>query len=111
MASAVNRNDFIKQIPRLIIGYERSHKKAILKLTMPVAGLFAFINNTPIIVIFKPIIKSWAQKIGLAPSKLLIPLVYAASMGGMYTLLGTSTNIVVNSLLKNKVIMDFICSN
>ncbi|WP_373561158.1 hypothetical protein [Bacillus cereus] len=57
IASAVNGNDFIKQIPKLIIGYERSNKKAIFKL----------------------IIKSWAQKIGLAPSQLLIPLTYAAS--------------------------------
>ncbi|PGZ06971.1 SLC13 family permease [Bacillus cereus] len=102
IASAVNSNNFIKQIPRFIIGHEKSHKKAILKLMMPVASLSAFINNTPIIVILTPIIKNWAQKIGLAPSKLLIPLAYAASMGGMCTLLGTSTNIVVNSLLKKQ---------
>src|SRR5690606_25363484 len=63
-----------------------------------VATLSAFVNNTPIVVVFLPVILGLARKMQLAPSKLLIPLSYAAILGGTCTLVGTSTNLIVNGI-------------
>ncbi len=70
-----------------------------LRLMFPVAGLSAFLNNTPIVATLIPIVKSWAKRNNLAASKFLIPLSYAAVLGGTCTLIGTSTNLVVHGLL------------
>jgi len=63
------------------------------------AGMSAFLNNTPMVVIFAPIIKRWAKTVKLPPTKFLIPLTYAVSLGGICTLIGTSTNLVVNGMI------------
>src|SRR5699024_541690 len=66
----------------------------------------AFLNNTPIVVTFTPIIRKWCQDHGISPSKFLIPLSYATIMGGMITLMGTSTNLVVHGYLIGKTDLD-----
>ncbi len=71
----------------------------MLKMMAPVTLLSAFLNNTPIVTIFTPVVKKWAQGQGLAASKFLIPLSYAAIFGGLCTLIGTSTNLVVHGLM------------
>ncbi|MFI3259353.1 MAG: SLC13 family permease [Rikenellaceae bacterium] len=64
-----------------------------------IASISMVLNNTAVVIIFAPIIKRWSQKIGLPASKFLIPLSYAAILGGLCTLVGTSTNMVVNGLM------------
>jgi di/tricarboxylate transporter len=64
-----------------------------------IAGMSAFLNNTPMVVIFAPIIKRWAENIKLPSTKFLIPLTFSVSLGGICTLIGTSTNLVVNGLI------------
>ncbi|MCK5331130.1 MAG: SLC13 family permease [Candidatus Marinimicrobia bacterium] len=64
-----------------------------------IAILSAFINNTAVVAIFIPIAIQMAQKYSISPSKILIPLSYAAIMGGTLTLIGTSTNLLVNSIM------------
>ena len=64
-----------------------------------VATISAFLNNTPIVVIFTPYIKAWCRRVGLPIKKFLIPLSYATILGGMCTLIGTSTNLVVHGLM------------
>lgn len=64
-----------------------------------VASISAFLNNTPIVVIFIPQIRAWCKRVGLPAKKFLIPLSYAAILGGMCTLIGTSTNLVVHGLM------------
>lgn len=76
-------------------------------LVMMVAGVSAFINNTPVVVVFLPVVLGLARKMNLAPSKLLIPLSYAAVLGGTCTLIGTSTNLVVNGILIAKNLPSF----
>lgn len=71
----------------------------ILLMVGVVAFVSAFINNTPVVVVFLPVVLTLARKMKLAPSKLLIPLSYAAVLGGTCTLIGTSTNLVVNGIV------------
>jgi len=68
-------------------------------LVVLVAFLSAWINNTPVVVVFVPVVLSLARKMNLPASKFLIPLSYASVLGGTCTLIGTSTNLVVNGIL------------
>ena len=71
----------------------------IFRLIAPVAALSGFMNNTPLVAFFLPIFVNTAKKIKVSPSQLLIPLSYASILGGTCTLIGTSTNLTVNSEL------------
>jgi Na+/H+ antiporter NhaD/arsenite permease-like protein len=70
----------------------------MLVFLLVVAGASAFINNTPVVVLFIPIILSLSCQYDFSPSKLLIPLSYVSILGGTCTLIGTSTNIIVSDL-------------
>ncbi|MEX2520968.1 MAG: SLC13 family permease [Paracoccaceae bacterium] len=67
----------------------------------------AFMNNTPIVLIFIPIVAQLAARIGLAPSKLMIPLSYCAILGGVCTLIGTSTNLLVDGVAQAQGLAPF----
>ncbi len=82
-----------------VLGRPRSLQHAQIRLMAPVAAMSAFLNNTPVVAIFIPAISDWAKRNGLSVSKLMIPLSYASIAGGTCTLIGTSTNLVVNGLL------------
>ena len=86
-------------IVKSVLGRPRSHLHAQIRLMSPVAAMSAFLNNTPVIAIFIPAISDWARRNKLSVSKLMIPLSYAGIAGGTCTLIGTSTNLVVNGLL------------
>ena len=80
---------------------ERSKLLGLTVFLITVAFASAFVNNTAIVAIFIPLTIRLAQKYNLSPSKLLIPLSYIAIMGGTLTLVGTSTNLLVNSIYVN----------
>ena len=73
--------------------------KAQLRMLPSIAFISAFLNNTPVVVIFAPIIKRWAQAVHLPATKFLIPLSYVTILGGICTLIGTSTNLVVHGMI------------
>ena len=73
--------------------------KAGLRFYPIVSFISAFFNNTPVVVIFAPMIKNWALKMKLPPTKFLIPLSYATVIGGICTLIGTTTNLVLHGML------------
>lgn len=82
-----------------LLGRSRWLPVAQLRLMLPVMAVSAFINNTPVVAAFIPVVSEWARKFRVSPSKLMMPLSYAAIFGGTCTLIGTSTNLVVNGLL------------
>ncbi len=82
-----------------ILGVPKSKAHAQLKLMVPVAAMSGFLNNTPVVAIFIPAVKDWAKRNRLSLSQLMIPLSFASIAGGTCTLIGTSTNLVVNGLL------------
>ena len=73
--------------------------KAQLRILPSVAFISAFLNNTPVVVIFAPIITHWAKSVNLPATKFLIPLSYVTILGGICTLIGTSTNLVVHGMI------------
>jgi di/tricarboxylate transporter len=82
-----------------MIGLSRGNRNLMmLVVLLAAAGASAFINNTPVVVLFIPIILSLSCQYDFSPSKLMIPLSYASILGGTCTLIGTSTNIIVSDL-------------
>jgi len=100
VSAALNGSGLFERTIHSILGHTKKRLWIkYLKLMFPVAAFSAFLNNTPIVASLIPIIKKWSQKNGLAPSKFLIPLSYASILGGVCTLIGTSTNLIVHGLL------------
>jgi len=74
-------------------------RRPLARLALPVAGASAFLNNTPIVAMLIPQLESWAGRRRMSVSKLLMPVSFITVLGGMLTLIGTSTNLVVNGLM------------
>jgi len=89
----------IQWIVQWVLGRPRSLSRAQLRLTVPVALMSAVMNNTPVVGMLIPAVSEWARKLQLPVSRLLMPLSFAAMLGGTITVIGTSTNLVVNGLL------------
>ncbi|MBK7379344.1 MAG: SLC13 family permease [Ignavibacteriales bacterium] len=85
-----------------LFGRTNSVRKAQARIMAPIMALSGFLNNTPLVAAFIPAISDWSKKNGISPSKLMIPLSYAAILGGTITIIGTSTNLVVNGLLTSE---------
>ena len=86
-------------IAHRLLGHPKTLLGAHLRLMPPVTVLSAFLNNTPVVAMMIPAVNEWAKRLRLSPAKLMIPLSYAAILGGICTLIGTSTNLVVNGLV------------
>jgi len=82
-----------------LLGRPRSVAGAQTRLMVPVMGVSAFLNNTPVVAMLVPVVEEWCRRHHLSVSKLMIPLSYAAILGGCCTLIGTSTNLVVHGMV------------
>ena len=85
----------------------RKELRVLLVLMLIVAVLSAFVNNTPVVVVFMPIVLALARKHDLVASRFLIPLSYAAIVGGTCTIIGTSTNLVASGIAKESGLEEF----
>ena len=85
-----------------VLGRPQGLRRAQLRLMAPVTALSAFLNNTPVVAMFIPVVMEWGRRINVQPSRLLIPLSYASIFGGVCTLIGTSTNLIVNGLFQTR---------
>lgn len=88
----------IRWIMQHFLGTPKSYPAAIVRLMTPVAALSTILSNTTVVALFVQVVKDWAKKLGTAPSKLLIPLSYAAGMGGICTIIGTPPNMIIAGL-------------
>jgi len=88
----------LQWIVKHLLGQPGSYRKALTRLMLPVAALSSFLSNTTVVALFASIVKMWSKKLGVAPSKLLIPLSYASGMGGVCTLIGTPPNLIISGL-------------
>ncbi|NCQ60752.1 MAG: SLC13 family permease [Myxococcales bacterium] len=98
VAAGVRQTGGLDWIARRALGRPPTRWRAQLRLMLPVGGLSAFLNNTPVVAMFIPLVRDWARRSGLNPRDLLMPLSYASILGGTCTLIGTSTNLVVAGL-------------
>lgn len=91
------RTGFLQWVVRHCLGTPKNYRWAIVRLMVPVAALSSFLNNTAVVALFTGVVRLWAKKLGVAPSKLLIPLSYASGMGGICTLIGTPPNLLISA--------------
>lgn len=100
LSAALLRTGAVSTIgPRLSRVFRSSPMTGMFLFALCIGSVSAFVNNTPVVALLMPVVIQMAHSSGLAPSKLLIPLSYATITGGVVTLLGTSTNIVVSGVL------------
>ena len=79
--SGLVHTGFLQWVVRNCLGSPKTYHKAVIRLMLPVAALSSFLNNTAVVALFTGVVRLWAKKLGIAPSKLLIPLSYASGMG------------------------------
>ena len=98
VVAGLTHTGVLQWIVKHLLGQPETYSKAVIRLMLPVAGLSSFLSNTTVVALFVGIVKMWSKKLGVSPSKLLIPLSYASGMGGVCTLIGTPPNLIISGL-------------
>ena len=99
LSEGVQRTGVVDRLGILLARITKGDERRLIGATVGTTGVAAgIVNNTPVVAVFIPMITGLAEKAGLSPSKLLLPLSYAAMLGGTLTLIGTSTNLLANDL-------------
>ncbi len=96
VAAGIHASGGVDLLVRHVLRTPKGVRAAQLRISGPVILLSAFLNNTPVVATMIPAVRAWSKRIDVSPSKLMIPLSYASILGGTLTLIGTSTNLVVN---------------
>ena len=105
---ALVRTGALDVLTRLAERYAKTHPKtAVVGVIIAVMAASAIMNNTPVVVVMIPVVVQLSQTLGTKASKLLIPLSYAAIMGGSLTLIGTSTNLLVDGVARTQGLEPF----
>ena len=99
IAAGVEKTGALQPLVAGTLGRGDGARGDLARLLFPVAGASAFLNNTPIVAMLTPQVADWAEKRGRSPSTYLMPLSFATILGGVVTLIGTSTNLVVSGLM------------
>lgn len=99
IAGAIQKSGLVERGITCFLGKSKSAQGSLFKFLLPITGASAFLNNTPIVVTLTPIVRKWCADNNISPSKFLIPLSYASILGGILTLMGTSTNLVIHGLM------------
>lgn len=86
-------------VARPLLGHPQNEFTAQVRLMSPVLTLSAFLNNTPVVAMFMPVVEDICKRTRISPSKLYLPMAFAATFGGVCTLVGTSTNLIVNGMV------------
>ncbi|MCB2195915.1 MAG: anion permease [Bacteroidetes bacterium] len=103
--------DIIRQTAVVELLFDRIFKNAksyrgfLSRMTLIISGFSAFLNNTPLVAVMMPYVNNWCKRNDISPSKFLMPLSFAAILGGCATLIGTSTNLIVNGMVVDQNII------
>jgi di/tricarboxylate transporter len=100
LARGVEKTGMLQPLIDRALGRGTGERGALLRLLAPTVGASAFLNNTPIVAMLAPQVADWAEKRGLSASRYLMPISFAAMLGGVVTVIGTSTNLVVSGLMQ-----------
>jgi len=102
MAAGLRQTGVLRRGADLLFGEGRRLRSVLFRLTGAASTGSAFLNNTPIVAMGIPAVLAWSREREIPPSKLLIPLSYASILGGVCTLIGTSTNLVADGMLRER---------
>ncbi len=102
VAAGLSNSGLMERLQDFLFGSrnQTGYRRKLARILFPVTTVSAFINNTPVVALLIPTLKSWTERLNLSPSKFFIPLSYAAMLGGMCTLIGTSTNLIIYGLME-----------
>ena len=103
VARGLAQTGVVGWISHNLLGRPSNTAAAQLRLMLPVAGFSTILNNTPVVAMLVPAVSDWAKRNNLSVSQLMIPLSYAAIVGGTCTLVGTSTNLVISGMLTEQL--------
>ncbi len=103
VANGLRQTGAIDRLAPKLIGRPMSVRGTIARICVPVTVLSGFMNNTPLIAMFLPVATDHARRLGVSPSRLLIPLSFAGILGGQLTLVGTSSNLLVDGLYSDQL--------
>lgn len=102
IASGIQKTRALGFLDSMVFLDNRSIREVLIRMMASASFMSSFLNNTPIVAMLIPQVQQWAERTGHSPSRLLIPLSYAAIVGGVVTLIGTSTNLIVSGMLADK---------
>ncbi|PQO27552.1 SLC13 family permease [Blastopirellula marina] len=105
VSAGLRKTGVLDWIGGKILGRATNERSALLRLTGPIVVSAAFVLNTALVAMMMPVILDWCRQRNLSPSKLLLPLSYLTILGGVCTLIGTSTTLVVNEKLRDSVVI------
>ena len=105
LGDVIRRTAVVELIFDRLFKSAKSNRGFLSRMTLLISGFSAFLNNTPLVAVMIPYVHSWCKRNNISPSKFLMPLSYAAILGGCATLIGTSTNLIVNGLLVEQTII------
>lgn len=107
VTSVIERTKIPEKILFSMLKKSKSEKGVLLRLTSPLIGFSAFFNNTPLVVMMTTAMQKWCEERGLHASKFLLPISYLTIFGGMFTIIGTSTNLIVHGWLLERGLEGF----
>ncbi len=102
VSAGLRATGVLDRVGNRLLGSAKTVDQAFGRLTASVLTISAFIMNTAVVAMFVPVVLDWCRRRGISPSRLLIPVSYLAILGSTCTLIGTSTNIIVNAKLKEE---------
>ncbi len=99
VSDIIRKSGLLDVVFRSLFPPQLSYRGFLLRKSLVVTTISGFVNNTPLVAILMPYVYEWCRKKNLSPSKVMLPLSYATILGGTLTLIGTSTNLVVNGFV------------
>jgi di/tricarboxylate transporter len=96
LAAGIEKTGALTPVMQSTLGDRGWYRRPLIRTLVPTVGASAFLNNTPIVAMLIPQVTAWASRRGVSVSKLLMPVSFAAVLGGLITVIGTSTNLVVS---------------